>query len=114
MDLPIRHHVPLLGPAVSMIAGIFVMTYSPLTWPVLPLLAVCIVVTCLFSRWPLTQTALLKVDFLLVGMALVQCQPPPVSAFQTSEAVVVSEPVEKPKTIAVDLLLPQSGQRLRR
>jgi len=114
MDLPIRHHVPLLGPAVSMIAGIFVMTYNPLTWPVLPLLAVCIVVTCLFSRWPLTQTALLKVDFLLVGMALVQCQPPPVSAFQTSEAVVVSEPVEKPKTIAVDLLLPQSGQRLRR
>lgn len=113
MNATLNHHAPLLGPAVSLMAGIVLMTLWPVSWPMLPLLAGGVVLTLLLSRWPLVQTLLLMADFLLVGMLTVQRQPPPVDPQMSAEAVVVSEPVEKPKTIAVDLLL-ETGQRVHR
>ncbi|MBQ8462877.1 MAG: ComEC/Rec2 family competence protein [Prevotella sp.] len=114
MNAALNHHAPLLGPAVSLMAGVALMTLWPVHWPVLPLLAAFVVLTMLVSRWPLVQTLLLMADFLLLGMLTVQRQPPPVNPQMSAEAVVVSEPVEKPKTIAVDLLLPETGQRVHR
>lgn len=109
-----NRHIPLLGPAVSMIGGIVLMNFCSVTWPLLPLLAVAVVLTFLLFRWPVAQTFFLMVDFLLVGMLTVQRQPPSIVPFQQTEVVVVSEPVEKPKTISVELLLPETGQRVRR
>ena len=114
MNAALNHHAPLLGPAVSLMAGIALMTLWPVTWAMLPLLPASVVLTFLVSRWPLVQTFLLMADFLLLGMLTVQRQPPPVDPQTGAEAVVVSEPVEKPKTIAVDLLLPETGQRVHR
>ena len=114
MKVLTRHHVPLLAPAVSMMAGIVVMTLHPVSWSVLPVLAGCVLLSFIFSRWPVAQTFLILADFLLVGMVTVQRQPPPVDSQQRAEVVVFSEPVEKPKTIRVDLLLPETGQHVRR
>ena len=107
-------HAPLLWPAVCLMAGIVVMAFWPVPWVVWPWLAVCVVITALLFHRPVTQTLLLGVDFLMVGMILVQRQPPPVNPGQRVEAVVFSNPVEKPKTMAVDLLLPERGQCVRR
>lgn len=107
-------HAPMLWPAISLMVGIVVMTYWQVSWLMWPWLAVCVIITALFFRYLVIQTLLLGLDFLLVGMVLVQRIPPPVSPEQSVEAVVFSEPVEKPKTMAVDLLLPESGQCVRR
>ncbi|MDE6689118.1 MAG: FTR1 family protein, partial [Prevotella sp.] len=109
-----NRHIPLLGPAVSMIGGIVLMNFCSVAWPLLPLLAAAVVLTFLFFRWPVVQTFFLMIDFLLVGMLIVQRQPPSIVPSQQAEVVVVSEPVEKPKTISVELLLPETGQRVRR
>ena len=106
-------HAPLLWPGVCLMVGIAVMTYWPVPVLVWPWLAVCVVITALLFHRPVMQTLLLGIAFLLVGMALVQRQPPPVSTGQHIEAVVFSEPMEKPKTMAVDLLLPERGQCIR-
>ena len=107
-------HAPLLWPAVCLMAGIIVITYWAVPWLVWPWLAACVVMTALLFHRPVVQTFMLGVDFLLVGMVLIQRQPAPVGADQCVEAVVFSAPVEKPKTMAVELLLPENGQRVRR
>lgn len=114
MKVMTKHHVPLLGPVVSLMAGIVLMTLHPVSWTVLPLLAVCVVLTFVLSRWPVVQTCMIMVDFLLVGMTTVQRQPPPVDPQKRAEVVVFAEPVERPKTICVDLLLSETGQHVRR
>ena len=125
-------HAPLVGPAVSLMAGIAVMAL----WAgglgslgalgslgqlglleqlgLLGLLGLLVVLTALLKRFPVVQTVMICVDFVLVGMVLVQRQPLPVAPDRQVEAVVFSEPVEKPKTMAVDLLLPESGEQVRR
>lgn len=107
-------HAPLLWPAICLMVGIGVMGCWAVSWPMWPWLAACVIISFPLFRWPVAQTFMLGVDFLLVGMVLVQHQPKSVDPEQRVEAVVFSMPVEKPKTMAVDLLLPENGQRVRR
>ena len=107
-------HAPLLWPVVCLMAGIVVVGCWAVSWLVLPWLVGCVAVTCFLFHRPVAQTFMLGVDFLLVGMVLMQRQPMVVSPEERVEAVVFSMPVGKPKTMAVDLLLPENGQRVRR
>ena len=109
---------PLLRLAVCMMAGIVVGDMvgggSWMLW----LLALVVVGALLLGRYAVAQSVAIAVCFVLLGWVLVQRQE---SQLRVSwpeqevvyEAVVISEPVEKPKTMAVDILLTESGRKLK-
>lgn len=108
---------PLVKLAVSLMAGIVVGDYLPAV-PLLPVLVVVVVASLLLWRYAQWQSAMLAVSFVVLGMLLMQWQRERLwvewpEGEVRYEAVVTSEPVEKPKTMAVDILLTQSGRRLK-
>ena len=109
---PVRRPLaPLLPLAICLATGIAVGQWYPLPWTaLLPVVAI----TLLTGRWPRVQSAGLWGCFLLLGMVV---SPKDLSERVSdgcwAEAVVMSEPVEKPKTVMADLLLPQTGERRR-
>lgn len=109
-----QHIVPLAAPTVALIAGIVMVAQGTPRWPLLLALATNIVLAVAVSRWPRVQSALLVSGFVWVGMLSAQRVPPPVNPNVATEAVVAGEPQEKPKTVAVDLLLPGQDKTVRR
>jgi competence protein ComEC len=63
---------PLLWLSVSLIIGIIMARYVPMPVPVLPVLAVMVVVSCLLYRFRHLQSAAVLVCFLLLGMCVMQ------------------------------------------
>ena len=107
---------PLVKLAVCLMAGIVVGQY--VAQPLLPVLAGLVAVTLLLGRYPQVQSVLIALCFVVLGALLMQRQR---NALIVSwpegevpyEAVVTSEPVRKPKTVAVDLLMTANGRKLK-
>ena len=104
---------PLLIPAVCLALGILA---APLVnasrW--LPVLFMgSIGLTWLLYRWPRVQSAGVYLCFVLLGMLTGQGSKQKPLDDGAVEAVVFSTPAEKPKTMAVDLLLPDDGRQVR-
>ena len=98
--------------------GIVVGAYVTAPVPLWGLLAAAVVLALLLWRWALAQSVAVMVCFVLLGWLLVDRQQRLLRVDWPEgeveyEAVVVSEPVEKPKTVAVDILLTESGRRLK-
>jgi competence protein ComEC len=110
--------VPLLRIVVSLMAGIVVGEYLTIVLPLGVMFVLLVVVALLMWKFPLLQSVAIAVCFVVLGMLLIQRQK---QLQQRSwpegevcyEAVVLSNPVEKPKTMAVDILLPANHQKLK-
>ena len=108
---------PLLRALLCFVTGILLQN----KWPqegVVWAFCVCVVLTLLLRRWEKWQGAGVGVCILLLGMVLTGRQQarlsfPADDKRQALEAVVISETVEKPKTVAADLLLTGSCRRVK-
>ncbi len=103
---------PLLPVSVCLMAGIVVGCWWLPTFPLPLLLAVLVLLALVFGRWMATvQTIAIFVCCVVAGMTLVQIQRDEAPPRGEVQGVVMSEPVERPKTIGVDLLVPSEGGR---
>ena len=109
---------PLLRLAVCLIAGIVMVEYVILPVPLWPVLLVMVTAALLLWRYPQWQSVMIAFCFVMLGALLAQRQKEQLRVKWPEgevvyEAVVLSNPVEKPKTVAVDIQLVQSGQKLK-
>ena len=108
---------PLVKLAVCLMAGIVVVQYVAL--PSLFLVFVGVVaVTLLLWRYPQLQSVAIALCFMVLGALLMQRQRADLSVDWPEsqvvyEAVVVSEPLRKPKTVTVDLQIATDGRKLK-
>ena len=100
-------------PTISLILGLVAAPLVPQTGVLLAVLSGCLLLTCLLWRWGLLQSLGVLLCVFLLGMLMGQRIKHPDVNDCVVEAVVFSEPAEKPKTMAVDLLLPQEGRQVR-
>lgn len=111
--------VPLLKIAVSLMAGIVVGQSVTVGEPWLfATLVVLLTLALLLWRHSYWQSIVIVSCFAALGWLLMQRQKNSLLVMWPEdeicyEAVVISEPQEKPKTIAVDILLPENGRRLK-
>ena len=109
---------PLLRLAVSLMAGIVIGKHveaGPWLWAVF---VGAVVLSLLLWRKALLQSVAIVMCFLLLGWLLTARQKASLQVEWPEgevryEAVVFSEPVEKTKTMAVDIMLVQNGQKLK-
>ena len=111
--------VPLLKVAVSLMVGIVVGQYVAVSalW-LLAALVVLLVLALLLWRQEQGQSVAIVLCFVCLGWLLMQRQKDSLRVAWPEgevcyEAVVISEPIEKPKTMAVDILLTESGRKLK-
>ena len=109
---------PLLRLAIYLMAGIVVGDMIGGNDWLLPAFVVMVVGALLLWKYAVMQSAAIAVCFVLLGWLLVQRQEASLRVSWPEqevvyEAVVLSEPVEKAKTIAVDILLTESGRKLK-
>ena len=103
---------------ICMMAGIVVGdSVGSVSW-LWPILIVLLVATLLLWRYAVLQSGGIAVCFVLLGWLLVQRQETKLRVSWPEkeviyEAVVLTDPVEKPKTMAVDILLTGSRQKLK-
>ena len=109
---------PLLRLAVCLMAGIAVGdNIGNCDW-LLPAFMGMVVGAMLLWKYAVVQSATIAACFVLLGWLLVQRQETSLRVSWPEqevvyEAVVLSEPVEKAKTMAVDILLTESGRKLK-
>ena len=109
---------PLLHLVICLMAGIVVGdSVGTVSW-LWPAFVVMVVGTLLLWRYAVGQSAGIAVCFVLLGGLLVQRQEASLRVSWPEqelvyEAVVLSDPVEKAKTMAVDILLTGSQQKLK-
>ena len=112
---------PLFVPAVALVVGIVAgdrLGGCPWWWLSL---AVVAAVALLSYRWPRLQSAAILLCMVALGgvrgstarQAHDDVAWPEGSVNFSYEAVVVSEPVQKPKTVGMDIVIAQHGQRLK-
>ena len=109
---------PLLRLAVCLMAGIVIGNDVEAGHWLLPLLAGAVVLTMLLWKKALLQSVAIAVCFVLLGWLLTARQKESLRVQWPEEevkyeAVVLSEPQEKPKTMAVDIMLVKNGQKLK-
>ena len=109
---------PLLRLVICLMAGIVVGDCVGTDSWLWPAFVVMVVGTLLLWRYAVAQSAGIAVCFVVLGWLLVQRQEMTLGVSWPEEevcyeAVVISEPVEKPKTMAVDILLTGSQQKLK-
>ena len=104
---------PLLIPAVCLALGILAAPLVNVGWWLPVLFMGSIGLTWLLYRWPRVQSAGVYLCFVLLGMLTGQGSKQKPLDDGAVEAVVFSTPAEKPKTMAVDLLLPDDGRQVR-
>ena len=105
-------------PAICMMVGIIIGDYLMAEIPLLPIFIGMVVVSVLLWRFEVLQSVAIVMCFFFLGWLLIIWQkekskitwPEEEVAY---EAVVMSEPVEKPKTMAVDILITGNGQKLK-
>ena len=109
---------PLLRLVICLMAGIVVGdSVGTVSW-LWPALIVLVVGTLLLWRYAVLQSVGIAMCFVLLGWLLIQRQEATLRVSWPEEeviyeAVVLTAPVEKPKTIAVDILLTGSQQKLK-
>ena len=110
----IVHSAPLLSLTVCMMVGMAAEHHGQLPLPYLTLLAVGVLAAIIVRRRPVWQIVTIHVCFVLMGALLIQrADRQPSAIGGTAEVIVMSSPIDKPKTVAVDLLFPTTGERQR-
>ena len=109
---------PLVRLAVCLMAGIIVGDIFVVGRWLLVVLVVMVVVALLLRKYEHGQSVAIAVCFVVLGWLLMERQKASLVGDWPEgevcyEAVVISEPVEKPKTMAVDVLLAKSGRKLK-
>ena len=109
---------PLLRLAVCLMAGIVIGDHFVVGWPLLLICVVMVVTALLLWKHEHLQSIAIAVCFVVLGWLLMEHQKTSLQIVWPEgevnyEAVVLSEPVEKPKTMAVDVLLTESGRKLK-
>lgn len=109
---------PLLRLAVCLMPGIVIGNDVEAGHWLLPVLAGAVVLALLLWKKALLQSVAIAVCFVLLGWLLTARQKESLRVQWPEEevkyeAVVLSEPQEKPKTMAVDIMLVKSGQKLK-
>ena len=109
---------PLVRLAVCLMAGIIVGDIFVVGRWLLVVLVVMVVVALLLRKYEHGQSGAIAVCFVVLGWLLMERQKASLVVDWPEgevcyEAVVISEPVEKPKTMAVDVLLAKSGRKLK-
>ena len=109
---------PLLRLAVCLMAGIVIGDHFVVGWPLLLICVVVVVTALLLWRHEHLQSIAIALCFVVLGWLLMEHQKTSLQVVWPEgevnyEAVVLSEPVEKPKTMAVDVLLTESGRKLK-
>ena len=115
---PFWNEAPLLRLAVCLMAGIVVGDYVAIGWWLLPIFVGVVVLALLLWKHEHLQSIAIAACFVVLGWLLMQRQKASSQVVWPEgevsyEAVVISEPVEKPKTMAVDMLLAESGRKLK-
>ncbi len=128
----VADRAPLLPVAIALMCGIVIGDRLPLSEPVLslplgtdvvsepvlPMFLITVVVSVLTWRFRRLQSLALLLSTVALGVLLTTMQRQQLrvvwpSERCTYEAVITSQPQEKAKTIAVDLLLPANKQRIK-
>ncbi len=114
----ILEDAPLVKIAVCLMVGIVAGDSCGVTVPFLPLLLGMIMVTLLLWKHEHLQSVAIAGCFVVLGALLVQRKNASMQVAWPEgevvyEAVVLSEPVMKPKTVAVDMMLTGNGQKLK-
>ena len=120
---------PLLLVAIALMTGIAIasainVSFVPfinMAWPMAlwSLLTILVVAGILVRRFASLQSGMVLLAVGVLGMILWFCKQTELHSFayddqlRKIEAVVISEPTEKPKTMAVDVLLTESGRKLK-
>ena len=104
---------PLLPVAVCLMAGIAVGNWWQPGFTLLPVLVATVIAAFVCHRWAVTQTVAILACCMVLGMTLTQVQDTDGEdiAGRELQGVVMSEPAERPKTIGVDMLVPEAGGR---
>lgn len=118
MENELAEKVPLLRLVTFLMAGIVVGEYVLVQMPMLAVFMGMVVMTLLLWRFRLWQSLALCACFLVLGTLLIQRQRVSQGVAWPEgevcyEAVVLSEPVEKPRTMAVDILLTGNHRKLK-
>jgi len=109
---------PLLRIALCLIAGIVMGDALTVQFPWMPVFVGMAAATWLARKWAQVQSLLICLSFVVLGALLAGQQKEKLQATWPEgetryEAVIMSEPVEKPKTVAVDLLLTKSRRKVK-
>ena len=112
------NEAPLLRLAICMMVGIFIGDYVAIGWLLLPIFVGVVILALLLSKHEHLQSVAIAVCFIVLGWLMMQRQKASLEVVWPKgevayEAVVISKPVEKPKTMAVDVLLAASGRKLK-
>lgn len=115
---PFWKEAPLLRLAVCLMSGIVIGDHFVVGWPLLLICVIMVVTALLLWKHEHLQSIAISVCFVVLGWLLMAHQKTSLQVVWPEgevsyEAVVLSEPVEKPKTIAVDVLLVESGHKLK-
>ena len=115
---PFWNEAPLLRLAVCLMAGIVIGDYVAVGWLLLPIFVGIVVIALLLWKHEHLQSIVIAACFIVLGWLLMERQKASLVVVWPEgevsyEAVVISEPIEKPKTMAVDVLLAESGRKLR-
>lgn len=105
--------VPLAPFTLCLIIGILMGSWLCIEASLLPVLIGIVLVAICVRRWPMAQSILLMLSFVLLGMIVMQLHQEKIPKGVTVEAIVVANPIEKPKTMAVELLIPSLHQQAR-
>ena len=100
-------------PTIILVIGMVVASFVHQTACVLAVFVACVVLVWLLSRWEFLQSIGVLLCVFLFGVLIGQPNRQMVVNNNVVEAVVFSEPSEKNKTIAMDLLLPDEGRQVR-
>ncbi|MBO6033710.1 MAG: ComEC/Rec2 family competence protein [Prevotella sp.] len=115
---PFWKETPLLRLVVCLMAGFVIGDYIIIGWPLLLIFVATFVVALLLWKHEHLQSIAIAVSFVMLGWLLMERQKSSLivtwpEGEVSYEIVVISEPVEKPKTMAVDVLLAESGRKLK-
>lgn len=123
MHISLAHNHPLLPIAVSLMLGILAGFSLPiLHWPAYYVLAAffgAVLTAFLAGKRPVLQSILIMACTMVFGLFLALWKQQAFQRFtypklsEPMEAVVASEPTEKAKTMAVDVLLCKNGRKLK-
>ena len=109
--------VPLLRIVISLMIGIVVGEYVTMPLSLSVVFVALVVLALLLWKFPLLQSVAISLCFLVLGAVLMQRQKNQQVSWPEGEvcyeAVVLTDPVEKPKTMAVDILLLANHRKLK-
>ena len=112
------NEAPLIRLTVCLMVGIVIGDSFVVGWWLLPIFMAMVIMALLLRKHEHWQSIAIALSFVVLGWLLMEHQKASlVVAWPEGEvcyeAVVVSEPIEKPKTMAVDILLAESGRKLK-